>query len=387
MFLAMTEQRNPQLIEMARQLHQQNIILPDTYVLDVDTFVSNAQKMLKEAEKYNIELFYMTKQIGRNPYLARKLHENGMSKAVVVDFKEAQTLMDEQLPIGHIGHLVQLPKAFIDKVMDYGVDYITVYSNKMLEVINEAAQKRHQKQKVLLRVIDDGDTLYEGQHGGFEYKTLPEHLSYWKQLSNIDIAGVTSFPCVLYISEKDRFQEMPNASTLKKAQKLLQAAGFSAKTLNMPSATSSSTLKLLARLGATQGEPGHALSGTTPRHAKHLLEEKPAMVYVSEISHHFKGKSYLYGGGYYRRGHASHAKIITKELKDSYDELLPFAPDNIDYYLALSQLHPIQSTVIMAFRTQIFVTRSHVALVEGVSSGHPKMVGIYDAQGNKIEVR
>ena len=38
-------------------------------------------------------------------------------------------------------------------------------------------------------------------------------------------------------------------------------------------------------VGATHGEPGHALTGTTPLHQREDQAELPAMVYVSEVSH------------------------------------------------------------------------------------------------------
>ncbi|MDN4592478.1 hypothetical protein NWF35_00825 [Polycladomyces subterraneus] len=38
----------------------------------------------------------------------------------------------------------------------------------------------------------------------------------------------------------------------------------------------------------------------------------------------------------------------------------------------------------MAFRTQVFVTRSDVAVVKGLSSGKPELVGIYDSLGKEI---
>jgi predicted amino acid racemase len=39
----------------------------------------------------------------------------------------------------------------------------------------------------------------------------------------------------------------------------------------------------------------------------------------------------------------------------------------------------------MAFRFQIFVTRSDVVLVKGIQEGCPGIVGIYDSQGRKKE--
>ena len=43
------------------------------------------------------------------------------------------------------------------------------------------------------------------------------------------------------------------------------------------------TIPEIRKLGGHQGEPGHALTGTTPLHAVLDLPEIPALVYVSEI--------------------------------------------------------------------------------------------------------
>ncbi|WP_435873794.1 hypothetical protein [Polycladomyces subterraneus] len=56
----------------------------------------------------------------------------------------------------------------------------------------------------------------------------------------------------------------------------------------------------------------------------------------------------------------------------------------MDYYIGLDQNLTIGDTVIMAFRTQVFVTRSDVAVVKGLSSGKPELVGIYDSLGKEI---
>ena len=60
-------------------------------------------------------------------------------------------------------------------------------------------------------------------------------------------------------------------------------------------------LKALADAGATQVEPGHGLTGTTPLHALEDLPEIPAVVYVTEISHFIDGEAYCFGGGLYYR--------------------------------------------------------------------------------------
>ncbi|GBU10398.1 pyridoxal 5'-phosphate binding protein [Erysipelotrichaceae bacterium] len=383
MFLTMTTNRNQELIDFAVELHQKGQILPDTYVIDVDTLCENARMLACSAKEYGIELYYMTKQIGRNPYLAKKIHEAGIKKAVVVDFKEALLLMDAGLPLGNVGHLVQIPNQLLKKILAYGTDYVTIYSIEMLKKVDAVAGELGIIQPVLLRILDEGDRIYEGQYGGFMLDDLPALMQEFKKLLSIRITGLTSFPCFLYQAEQGEFMSTPNAQTLYRAQILLNKAGFAITQLNMPSATCVRSLKFLAEIGGTQGEPGHALTGTTPMHAKEVLAEKPALVYVSEISHRFKGKSYCYGGGYYRRGNLSNALIATKGMPYTETKVSPFDNESIDYYLELAGMQPQDATVIMAFRTQIFVTRSEVALVEGLSTNTPKLVGIYDSLGKK----
>ena len=70
MFLDQTIRRNPQLVETAFMLHQEGKILPDSYLVDVDVFLENARRLLQKAGQNHIRLYFMLKQIGRNPYLA-----------------------------------------------------------------------------------------------------------------------------------------------------------------------------------------------------------------------------------------------------------------------------------------------------------------------------
>ncbi|MGL5041517.1 MAG: YhfX family PLP-dependent enzyme [Culicoidibacterales bacterium] len=386
MFLTMTEKRNEALLKYATTLHQTGLILPDTYVIDVDGVVKNAEKLSKEAQKAGIDLFYMTKQIGRNPYLAQKISAAGIKQAVVVDYKEALVLMEQGLPIANIGHLVQIPSQLLAKIIAYGVSYITAYSVEMLVEINEVAQKLGVIQKVLLRVINEGDRIYEGQYGGFKFEKLEAELPKIILLTAVEVSGVTSFPCFLYDEQTQDFRATKNTETLHLAKELLNKNGFTITEINMPSATCVRSIPFIREIGGTQGEPGHALTGTTPMHAKEELAERPALIYVSEVSHTFEGKTYCYGGGYYRRGNLTNAKIINKTGEISYTTVNPLDNESIDYYLELENLFAKGSTVLMAFRTQIFVTRSNVALVEGLSTNSPRLVGTYDSVGKKIEI-
>jgi predicted amino acid racemase len=59
----------------------------------------------------------------------------------------------------------------------------------------------------------------------------------------------------------------------------------------------------------------------------------------------------------------------------------------IDYYGQLDAIPKrvqVGDTVIAAFRTQIFVTRSSVAVVKGLHSGHPTLSGLWDFRGRPM---
>ncbi|WP_314576639.1 YhfX family PLP-dependent enzyme [Enterococcus gilvus] len=382
MFLDVTARRNPKLIKAAVELHQKGLVLPDTYILDIDMIERNTLSLVRDAEKHGIQLFYMTKQFGRNPYIAQKIHDAGIEKAVVVDFKEALIMMEQGLPLGNVGHLVQIPQHLLKRIMLYGTEYITIYSLESLQQIINIAKEQNIKQKVLVKVIEKNDQIYDGQFGGFHLNELPRIAQLSNQTDLIEIAGVTSFPCFLFDGES-KLIPTKNVETIKKAKQIFKECSIELSEINIPSATCHETIPLIKEIGGTQGEPGHALTGTTPLHAKMDLPELPAMVYVSEISHNLDGRAYFYGGGYYRRGHFGSAMI---DCGDSLvtDSVEPFSNDNIDYYLSTSNEHTVGSTVIAAFRTQIFVTRSDVAVVSGIQKGTPKIEGIYDSLGNLI---
>lgn len=384
MFLEKVKDRNPRLIDYAVSLHQNGTILPDTYVIDIDVLKENARKMTDLADSLDIELYFMLKQIGRNPVIARELIDSGMKKAVVVDFKEALTMMANNIPIGNIGHLVQVPDQLLKKILVYGVEYVTVYSLDKLKKIDQIAKELGITQKIMLRIIDDKDELYPGQYGGFKLDDLEGLISEIKKLKQCEVNAITSFPCFLYNKDKGRFEATHNVKTLHTAKDILEANGIPITELNIPSATSIETLPLIKEAGGTQGEPGHALSGTSPMHADADLEEKPAYVYISEVSHIAENRSYIYGGGYYARGKLEQALIVNGTERQQV-KVNSFPSENIDYYLEIDKEHPIGATAVMAFRTQIFVTRSHVALVKGLSSNDPQLVGIFDSQGRKIE--
>ena len=118
-------------------------------------------------------------------------------------------------------------------------------------------------------------------------------------------------------------------------------------------------------------------------HAAHEQPEKPCVVYISEVSHNFEGRGYCFGGGHYRRSHMKNALVGENLLSARHVEIIPPSDDSIDYHFGLSKECPVGQTVVMAFRYQIFVTRSDVVLVTGLRKGAPRIEGIYDSAGRE----
>jgi len=390
MFLDMTLKRNPNLIKYAVEFHRNGAIRPNSYVLDIDAIKSNAVKLVEAAKNHNIELYMMTKQIGRNPRLARIIAECGIKKAVAVDPWEALTLGKSGIKLGNVGHLVQIPSGMIREILNYEPEVITVFTVEKAEEISKAALELGKKQDILLRVVGPHDMVYEGQAGGFKEDELVEKAKEINQLQGVNIAGVTAFPCFLYDCNKGKIKKTENAYTVVRcAEKLKNELDIEIKQINTPSANTAASMPLLEELGATHGEPGHALTGTTPLHAYEGLEEIPSMVYVSEVSHCFEDRAYVYGGGYYRRSRVKNAMVGRdfESMKNNILEAEEISHEAIDYYGALKiddKKAVVGDTVIYSFRTQIFVTRSEVVLVEGIQSNTPKIIGIYDSLGRKL---
>lgn len=384
MFLDIVNRRNRPFVDAVLKLHQEEILEADTYVIDMDTLVANAKLILEEASKKGIDLYFMLKQIGRNPIIAKKLVELGYKGAVVVDFREAEIMMQHKIPLGNVGHLVQTPKNLLKEVIAYGTEVYTVFSFEKLEEINEIAKSLNKTQDVIVKVSDDHDLFYSGQMSGIEIKELDAFLDKAKTLENIQVVGATAFPCYLYDEKIDNVAPTPNYYTVIKAIEMMRNKGFEIKQINVPSTTCKATLDIISEGEGTMGEPGHGLTGTTPMHAAKDLDELPAVLYLSEISHNFRGKSYCYGGGLYRRSHVKNGLVVDAEGEKRV-LITPVNDDSIDYYFEVDSEQTVSTPVLMAFRFQMFVTRSKVALVEGISSNNPHVIGVYDGLGKVYE--
>lgn len=383
MFVERLQKDNPKFIEAIVQLQQQGKLLPDSYAVDMEMFRANARAIVDSANAKGIRLYFMLKQLGRNPVLAAELVKLGYAGAVVVDFKEAQVMMRHNIPIGNVGHLVQIPEGMVKEVVAYGPEVITVYTADKVRSISRAASELGREQKLLVRVFGDGDMIYPGQTAGIHLDDLADFLAQIRELPGIRVAGITSFPCFLYSAEADDIAPTANLQTVLKARQILIDNGIEPEIINTPSTTCCRTLERMAEYGCNCGEPGHGLTATTPHHVASIQPERACIAYVSEVSHNFDGLGYCYGGGFYRRSHVENALVGRSAHALRSMKVIPPSVEAIDYHFGLSQGCEVGETVIMAFRFQVFVTRSDMVLLEGVSSGKPTVSGVWDSLGNQ----
>ena len=188
-------ENNPKQLS-AFKLQQKGQILPDTYVLDYDTIIENGKKMKKIADKLNIKLFFMTKQLGRNPEIAKGLMEIGFDGVVAVDFKETLTMIENNIKLGNVGHLVQIPTAALETVIKHKPEIMTVYNFEMVKKINEVAKKQNHIQDIMPRVVDEDSFLYGSQQCGFDVQDLGCLIDSISKLKNVKLAGLTVFPAL-----------------------------------------------------------------------------------------------------------------------------------------------------------------------------------------------
>lgn len=385
MFLAMTERRNPALVEAAIELHRSGAIEPDTYVIDLDAVAHNAAALAAAAERHGVELWFVAKQYGRNPLVTATVARH-LPLAAAIDHREATALIGAGARLGNLGHLVQVPRRRLPGLLAEHPAYVTVTDEQNLAAVAAAARGLGRVQPVLLKIRGAAESTFPGQDGGFEPGEVAGALERAARLDGVRVAGATGFPCLSFDPGAGRPRPTGTLDRVLAAAATMRAAGLD-PVLSLPSHTSVSTIPQIRRLGGTVGEPGHALTGTTPEHAVDAgLTERPALVYVSEIAQLGSAPS-VFGGGFYSRGRARDLLVATGGGRRR--AVLHDAPaGSIDYYRRFDWAGNgdgarVGDTAVMAFRTQIFVTRSRVAVVAGIDAGRPRLAGVFDALGSR----
>jgi predicted amino acid racemase len=393
-FLDLLRRRNPEFLRAAAQLHRAGELPANCYAIDLDAVRANAAVIAAESARLGLTAFAMTKQLGRNRDVSRVLVDEGLTHAVGVDLQDAEADAAGGLRVGHIGHLVQVPRFEAARAAALDPSFWTVFNDVKATEAAGAAEAGGREQALLARIVADGDRFYRGHEGGFEAADVVAVADRLDGLSGGRFAGITTFPAMLFDQDARTVRPTPNLGTLQAAAQRLQRAGRWDIAINGPGTTSTATLSMLAQAGVTQVEPGHGLTGTTPWHAVEDLVEEPAVAYVSEVSHCYAGGAYVFGGGLYvdpvLGGVGTRAIVVRDGADPATSPTLPVdmpAPEAIDYYAVvdLSDAPSVEvgDTVVFGFRPQVFVTRALTAAIAGVRTGRPQVVGIWAADGSR----
>jgi len=397
-FLQSLLRKNPTFMEAVVALHQAGSIPANSYVIDLDAVAANTSHLMDEAKKLGLTVYAMTKQLGRAPGVLDAMSGAGVDGFVAVDMTCARPISTNGHKLGHIGHLVQVAAGQTGEAVAMQPDYWTVFSPNKAAEASAAASRIGRVQDLLVRVFAPGDEFYPGHEGGILLEDLPAMIAHIDKLPGARFAGLTTFPALLFDSATGRVRTTPNMATLARAAEsagqYLGEENQGLLQINAPGTTSTAVLALLAAAGATQVEPGHGLTGTTPLHALDDLPEQPAVCYVSEIAHIHQGTPFCFGGGLYIDpvfGDYQTTAVVARDPGEAITRPIPVDmpdPASIDYYAKLNpesdRTFSEGDTVVFGFRIQAFVTRAFVAGVAGVRSGIPSVAGIWDVLGNPV---
>lgn len=391
-------QSNPKLIDAAVELHQLGALPANSFLFDLDTIAANARMQANEARRLGLTTYLMTKQLARNPLVTRIALANGLDKTVAVDIQCARMLARYEIPIGHIGQINQIPRHQIDWAVARHPDVMTLYSVQAAEWVSAAAARIGRLQHVLVRVWDDGDVFFAGQEGGFHLDDFVDAVRTIDAMPNLVVVGATSFPAMEYSFDAARVpvQPLPNFTTVRTAlERARIELGVPLPELNAPGNTSVATMQTQKDAGATQVEPGHGLCGTTiPQMMLGSEYERPAYVYVSEISHHFRDHAYAFGGGIWA--------LLGPLFRDwQWTAFVGADPDSaranvvdyahidqvMDYVLPLQPADRcrIGDTVVFPVYAQAQMSRAYTVAVSGIQQGQPRIEGIFDHAATMLD--
>ncbi|MET7970494.1 alanine racemase [Micromonospora sp. NPDC005305] len=401
MFLDQLLSRNPRLVRSATELALQGAIPPNSYVLDLDAIAANGRAIRAAADRHGLSLYWMLKQVGRNPLVAGALVADGSAETVSVDVECAHAISGNGFRLGHVGNLVQIARAELPRVLAARPEVVSVFSVAKAEQVGRVTREMGFTQQVLLRVADPhADTYLPGMEAGFLLDELPDAVARIRR-AGVDIVGVTSFPTLSYVAPGGP-QPTGNFTTIQRAAEILRSLGVDVRQVNAPGNTCAFTTQQQAEAGATHIEPGHGFLGTTPYHLQFEDQpEIPAACYVTEVAHHFGGRAYVYGGGFFVDDPAWLRPDFRRQalVGESVDQLLEQRHTflgagsggsgqfgGIDYYGFLDadeRAAPVGATVVFGFRIQSFVTRANIAVIDH-RDDRPRLRGIFDQLGRRL---
>ena len=198
MFLDLIRRRNPRLIEAAIALHQRGELPANTYVIDLDAVEDNARAISAKANSLGLTVMAMTKQMGRNEFFCRAVMRGGIKRSVAVDLECALATKRAGMELGHIGHLVQIPKWEADSAAQLSPAWWTVFNAEKAAEAAAASQRLGREQPFLARIRGENDQFYRGHEGGFPASEVVAVAAALDKIPGGRFAGITTFPALLF---------------------------------------------------------------------------------------------------------------------------------------------------------------------------------------------
>ena len=392
MFLTNLVEQNAAFARTVIDLHQAGDLPPDTYVIDLDTLAENARLICDEAHRLGLQVVAMSKHIGRNPDALRALRSNGVDSFVAVDLACARAIDRASQPLGHVGHLTQIPRAAAAEIAGMAPEHWSVFSPEKAREAAAAARRVGRVQGLLARIFSDGDTVLPSRAGGFDAAHVLSVADDLDAAAGGRFSGITTYPALSFDRQRHQVVATANLRTLERAAALLASHGRTDVAVNAPGETSTTVLRMLAGAGATHVEPGHGFTGTGALHGVAALPERPAMLYLSEVSHLAGDTAYCFGGGLYLcSGSIDYqpTAIVGRDLEHALTQRVPAELSRkhqlMDFY---GLLHPrpgdtlhTGDSVIFSFRAQAFYTRSMVVGISGISTRAPRLHALHTTDG------
>ena len=189
----------------------------------------------------------------------------GIKRSVAVDMECALATKRAGMELGHIGHLVQIPKWEADSAARLSPIWWTVFNAEKAAEAAAASSELGREQPLLARMRGENDQFYRGHEGGFSASDVVAVAAALDKMPGGRFAGITTFPALLFDAVNCKCQaDAQSRHSATSVRDLGARTDTREIEINAPGTTSSVTLEALAEAGATQVEPGHGLTGTTP---------------------------------------------------------------------------------------------------------------------------
>lgn len=394
--LAKALERNPAMLEAAIRLHQEGAIPPSTHLIDLDAVADNARAIADAAKRHGLTTFAVTKQDGHEPHMTRVVLEAGLDAVTAVEALQAYRIHRYGFPLGNVGHTSQLPRAEVERIVAMEPRAATVFTVEAARRISDACVALGRTQPLYVVVGRPGD---EGTHpelfGGWDVDSCVDGIRPILDLPGVTVAGIAQHVTIDYPSQDDPHTARPTEAfftALRARERLERELGLADLRLNCCGNCNAITAGVLAAYGATDIEPGAALVGSGRFHGLLDMPERPAQVFVSEITHHWDGNAYAIGGGFgfvWDLDGRPLNGIVGRSLDEARSQPLEFTgPPWYDVYGLFrdpDRVAEVGDTLLFLHLAQVIMERCYVAPVSGISTGRPVVEALLDSEATLLD--